>query len=117
MASIPFAIQIVTHNSRDVILACLASVAAQDMPYDLIRIDQASTDGTPALLEAHGYTVQRNLINTGYSAGHNQAIRLSDAPLILTLNPDVAIQPGFLRAMQAAFETHPAVGMVNGCLL
>lgn len=117
MSSPRFAIQIVTHNSADVILACLQSVAAQDVPYDLILIDQTSTDGTPELIESHGYSVQRNTINTGYSAGHNQALRLSHAPLILTLNPDVVLQRGFLSTMQNAFDTYPAVGMANGCLL
>lgn len=112
-----FAIQIITHNSCSVILPCLASLAAQDIAYDLILIDQASTDGTPDLLEANGLTPQRNTINTGYSAGHNQAIRLSHAPLVLTLNPDVVLQPGFLRAMQEAFADSPLLGMANGCLL
>jgi GT2 family glycosyltransferase len=117
MSQPAFAIQIVTYNSCSTILACLASVAAQDVSHDVILIDQASTDGTPDLLETHGYTVHRNPTNPGYSAGHNQAIRLSNAPLILTLNPDVVLQPGFLRAMQEMFASHPTVGMANGCLL
>lgn len=113
-----FAVHIVTHNSAETILYCLQSLAAQTFTdYQLIVIDNASTDTTHQQLTSANVTPICNRANVGYAAAHNQALALSDSRYVLTLNPDVWLHPDFLQQAYDALETHPQVGAVAGCLL
>ena len=48
---------VVTYNRKDLLLECLGGLARQSRPIDgLVLVDNASTDGTPALLHAEGLT-------------------------------------------------------------
>lgn len=113
-------ITIVTFNSARFISKCLEYVFAQDYPrYDVVIIDNASSDGTPALLRAweDRARVVYNQSNVGFAEGQNQAIQLSRADWILTLNPDVRLTTDFLTMMIAAGQTEPEIGSVSGKLL
>jgi len=61
--------------------------------------------------------VAYNRENTGFAGGQNQAISLSKAAWILTLNPDTRLTPGFLGKLVEAGEADPSVGSVCGKLL
>lgn len=119
------AIHIVTYNSAATIEACLKSVQAQRYPDFAIQVlDNASTDATAALVQAAGVPFIANPDNLGYAVAHNQLLeRLratpdhADVRYVLTLNPDVWLDPGFLGAMVAALEADPALGSAAGLLL
>ena len=111
------AVHIVTYNSAAVIDACLGALHAQDSDFDICIVDNASTDGTVAHLEAAGYAVITNTVNVGYAAAHNQALAQTSGEYVLTLNPDVLLQPGYLSIMTQALDSHPAAGSAAGCLL
>lgn len=111
------AVHIVTYNSAGVIDTCLQALHAQDAEFEICIVDNASTDGTVAHLEAAGYRVIANTVNLGYAAAHNQALAQTDSEYVLTLNPDVLLQPGYLAAMTQALEANPSAGSAAGCLL
>jgi GT2 family glycosyltransferase len=112
------AVHIVTYNSASAITGCLTALAAQQHgDYGVTVIDNASADDTVALVQQHGFAPIVNPRNVGYAAGQNQALRLTDSRYVLTLNPDVALEPGFLTAMQSALDTAPGCGSAAGCLL
>lgn len=115
------AVQIVTYNSGAVITACLEGLLAQtDVPFTVLVVDNASTDDTLARVARANIPMLQNPTNRGYAAAHNQAIRATAAqntPYILTLNPDVRLNPGFLRAMCAALDADSGIGAAAGCLL
>jgi GT2 family glycosyltransferase len=114
------AVTIVTYNSERFIRQCLESVLAQDDPQiELIVADNASSDGTVQVLREFEdrARVVYNGKNIGFAAGQNQAIALSDADWILTLNPDVRLQPDFVSALVTAGEADPSAGSVCGKLL
>lgn len=115
----PVAVTIVTFNSSAYIGHCLRYVFEQDYPTQVIIVDNASTDSTGGILrEYEGRArVVRNRDNVGFAAGQNQAIALSNAPWVLTLNPDVRLTPDFIRMLVSAAETDPTVGSVCGKLL
>lgn len=118
--SAPVAITIVTFNSSAFIRQCLRYVFEQDYESkEVIIVDNASTDGTADLLSEHEHLarVVRNRENVGFAAGQNQAIALSTAPWVLTLNPDVRLTPDFLRMLVAAAEGDSNVGSACGKLL
>jgi len=55
--------------------------------------------------------------NLGFAEAQNRAIRSSSAPWVLTLNPDVLLCPGFIRALVEAGQADPEAGAVCGKLL
>jgi GT2 family glycosyltransferase len=114
------AITIVTFNSSAFIRQCIRYVFDQDYEHkEVVIVDNASTDGTDSILREfeNCARVVCNRENVGFAAGQNQAIALSKAQWILTLNPDVRLTPGFIRMLLSAAETDPGVGSVCGKLL
>jgi GT2 family glycosyltransferase len=114
------AITIVTYNSASFIRRCLEYVFEQDYsPYEVIVIDNASQDATPGILrdfEARAHVVY-NLANIGFAAGQNQAMGLTQAAWILTLNPDTRLARDFLSTLVEAGEADPSAGSACGKLL
>lgn len=111
-------VHIVTHNSAASLPACLEALRRQEFDgYQVRALDNASTDETPDLLTRTGVEWIANRENTGYAAAHNTLIDQTRSEYVLTLNPDVFLQPGFLGAMKRALDTDPAAGSAAGCLL
>src|SRR4051794_4021488 len=114
------AIAIVTYNSAAFIRRCLEYVFEQDYtPFEVIVVDNASRDGTPEILREfeERIRVAYNRENTGFARAQNQAISLSKAAWILTLNPDTRLTRDFLTKLIEAGEADPTVGSVCGKLL
>ena len=114
------AITIVTFNSSAFIRQCLRYVFEQDCTgIEVIIVDNASSDGTIEILREYERQarVVYNRENTGFAAGQNQAIALTNAEWILTLNPDVRLTSNFLRMLVTAGEAESGVGSVCGKLL
>jgi GT2 family glycosyltransferase len=113
-------VTIVTFNSGRFIKRCLESVLDQKYPLtEIIVIDNNSTDGTVDILEPFEdrCRIVYNEENIGFSAAQNQAIALSDAEWVLTLNPDVLLLQGFIEALVNAGNMDPRVGAVCGKLM
>lgn len=114
------AVTIVTFNSSAFIRQCLRYVLEQDYgSKEVIIVDNASTDGTADVLGEYEHLVRivRNRENVGFAAGQNQAIALSSASWILTLNPDVRLMPDFIRTLVTAAENDSSAGSACGKLL
>ncbi|MEZ5855630.1 MAG: glycosyltransferase family 2 protein [Hyphomicrobiaceae bacterium] len=89
---------VVSYNTRDMTLACLDSIAAEtrDVPYELIVVDNASTDGSPTAIAAHP-AVSRFIplaANIGFARANNLAAQEAGGQYILLLNPDTIILDG-----------------------
>jgi GT2 family glycosyltransferase len=113
-------VTIVTFNSGRFIRRCLESVLDQRYPrLEVIVIDNASTDGTPDILERfeNRCTVVYNEENIGFAAAQNQAIAISSGDWVLTLNPDVLLLPTFVECLMETAKIDPAVGTLCGKLL
>src|SRR5258708_2428560 len=113
-------VTIVTYNSGRFIKRCLESVLAQRYPHkEIIIVDNASTDGTIDILEQFEDRCQvyYNNENAGFAAAQNQAIQLSNADWVLTLNPDVLLLPNFIQSLVDASQLDSRIGTVCGKLL
>ncbi|MEL7184430.1 MAG: glycosyltransferase family 2 protein [Pseudomonadota bacterium] len=101
----------VTHNSAAVIGTMLASVPP-DTP--CVVVDNDSTDGTLATLaDADRATVLPAPGNVGFGRACNLGARHATTEFLLFLNPDAALMPGALPALEAEADARPDLGAAN----
>jgi glycosyltransferase involved in cell wall biosynthesis len=88
----------------------LDSVLAQDFrDFELIVVDDGSTDGTAGLLAGYGDRIRVvSQENRGVSAARNAGIAAARGGLIAFLDSDDLWLPGKLAAQVAFFAAHPA---------
>jgi N-acetylglucosaminyl-diphospho-decaprenol L-rhamnosyltransferase len=112
---------ILSYNTRDLLRACLRSVAAgtAGLTVETIVVDNGSADGSAemvarefpeAVLIAHG-------ANLGFAGGNNRAIERCSGRFVLLLNADAALQRATLAALVGYLERHPRVGAAGPRLL
>ena len=102
--------------------ATMTALAAQRLaPRRVVLVDNASADGAAeqALARAGGLSVEvvTNAVNAGFSAAANEAVRRTDAPWILALNPDCRLAPDYTERLVAAGERLTHAGSLTGLLL
>ncbi len=101
-------------NKESTILRALESVQAQQWPADeVLVVDNASTDGGPALVQGLGWDKVRVLheARRGVSHARNAGIAAASGTHIAFLDADDAWAPGFLRQMHALIQSHPEAGL------
>lgn len=111
---------IVCWNAERDIADAIRAVRAQTHAAIELRVaDNASTDGTRALLASLTAPHEQLLFdrNTGFSAAHNALIARSTGDYYLALNPDVVLEPAFVERVTAALEADPRAGAAAGKLL
>lgn len=119
------AVIVLTYNGVDDTLACLRSLEAQDYPAgrrELVIVDNASSDGTPAAVRAAfpAATVIENGANLGFAAGNNVGLRYALAQgfdYALLLNNDTEAPPDFLSQLLGAAAAEPDIGAAGPLIL
>jgi GT2 family glycosyltransferase len=114
------AVVVVSYNTRDLLLDCLASVlgSTQGRNIELVIVDNASEDGSSeAVREAYPHAVAiRNATNLGFGAACNQGIRATSANLILLLNSDARLTAQAFQTLCDCLEKDQRRGAA-GCRL
>ena len=88
-----------TRNSMRTLAACLESVRAQDLPVELVVIDNGSTDGSYELAARLADTVVRG--GPERSAQRNIGVRLSHGEWVLWVDSDMVLPPTTVSAALA----------------
>lgn len=108
---------IVSRNTREVLRACLRSIAdhADDLSIETIVVDSQSHDGAVAMMrrEFPGVIVLDPNENTGFARGNNLGIKRASGNAVLLLNPDTELTPGALRTMLGALQADATIGVVG----
>jgi GT2 family glycosyltransferase len=94
---------VVTHNERELVERCLPPLHAQLADGDeLIVADNRSADGSADAVRrlAPGATVIEMPANDGYMPAANAAAARATGDLLLTLDADTIVQPGFCDAIR-----------------
>jgi GT2 family glycosyltransferase/tetratricopeptide (TPR) repeat protein/2-polyprenyl-3-methyl-5-hydroxy-6-metoxy-1,4-benzoquinol methylase/glycosyltransferase involved in cell wall biosynthesis len=114
-------IVVLTHNQLPFTQQCVASLRLfTDEPYELVFVDNASTDGTAEYLKALAdqdprLRVVSNDTNRGFPAGVNQGMRVAHGRQVLLLNNDTVLTTGWLKRLLRALHAEPSIGLVGPC--
>ena len=107
---------VVNYNAKRYLLDCIASLR-QEGAHEIVVADNASTDGSEQAVRAADpdVTYVQTGANLGYGTGANRGVSRTDpaVPFVLCLNADARLEPGALKAMVAAFDGRPEVGIVG----
>jgi len=113
-------IVIPAYNYAGVLPRAVESVVAQlRMGYELIVIDDGSTDETPSVLARleEKYPGRFRVItqsNRGLASVRNRGVEAAQAPRLLFLDADDELAPGAIDAIDAGIATHPEAGLLIG---
>lgn len=84
---------------------CVASISRwTDMPYELVIVDNDSSDGTGEFLSVLDAKVIRNSSNLGCAKAWNQGIVASQGQVIGILNNDIVLTPDWLSGLTRFME-------------
>ncbi|MGD0966471.1 MAG: glycosyltransferase family 2 protein [Candidatus Acidiferrales bacterium] len=108
---------IVGWNAQHYLELCLESLAKAPprRSMEVLVVDNASTDGSVAMIEARFPWVKliKSSENLGFAKGNNVAIRQCQGRYIALVNPDVIVFPGCLDALADFLDENPKVGNVG----
>jgi glycosyltransferase involved in cell wall biosynthesis len=100
-----------TYNRAEMVVEAVESVLAQDMDgFELIVVDDGSTDDTAARLAAFGSRLHYfRQDHSGVSAARNRGLELSRSPTVAFLDSDDLWLPGKLGVQYGYMKAHPEV--------
>ena len=110
-------------NGLPLTQAMVASLQASLPPgqaHEIILVDDGSTDRTRAWLAtlAAPFRVVLNERNLGYAAANNRGAAIADGALLVLLNNDLVLPPGWLEPMFAAHRLlGPRAGLIGNVQL
>lgn len=101
---------------------CLKALYEQeeDTPeYEIIVVDNGSTDGSAGQVEEHFPQIQliRLEENTGFCHAVNVGIEACNTPFVLLLNNDTKVRPGFIKALYQAVSASERIFSVSAKML
>jgi N-acetylglucosaminyl-diphospho-decaprenol L-rhamnosyltransferase len=112
--SVKLAIVIVNWNGGELLHRCLASVdqSPPNLAYEIVVVDNASTDGSREWLESLRNRIRliKNETNLGFGRAANQALTLTNAEIVLLINPDAEVPPGAIDTLIATLLSDNRIG-------
>jgi len=112
---IKISIIIPSWNTKGLLRNCLKSLGSS---YEIIVVDNGSTDGSPAMVEKEFPHVLliKNRKNLGFGAANNQGMKKAKGDYLLLLNSDTIVKDQAPLLMAKYLKNHKEVGVV-GCQL
>ncbi len=111
------AVIVVSWNTCALLAESLASVAEATAGLDVeaIVVDNASTDGSAAMVRADFPTVRLlvNATNVGFARANNLGVAATDAALLLLLNSDARLGGEALQRLLARMRAAPRAGVIG----
>jgi GT2 family glycosyltransferase/glycosyltransferase involved in cell wall biosynthesis len=108
------------HNALALTLECLQSLVRHRdaTSFEVIVVDDASSDATARTLpRIPGLRVVRLDKNAGFIGACNAGAAQARGAIIVFLNNDTYVQPGWLGALVGTFATHPDTGLAGAKLV
>ncbi|MCW3074114.1 MAG: hypothetical protein JWP69_1183 [Flaviaesturariibacter sp.] len=92
-----------------------AALQSLQLPWEIIIVDDASTDGSVAFLQSHHSQVQiiTNKTNSGFSASVNRGVQAAQYALVLLLNSDVKLTDEYIYRLLPYFAKPHTFGVMG----
>ena len=107
-------------NGAQHLPTCLAALRRQTVrDFEILVVDNASQDASVELL-ARDYAEARVIRldrNRGFAGACNEGLRAGRGEFLALLNNDTEAEPAWLAEVVAAFERHPAAGLIASKML
>jgi N-acetylglucosaminyl-diphospho-decaprenol L-rhamnosyltransferase len=110
------AVVIVSWNTRELLRDCVQSVLAEDVVAQVVVVDNASHDGSAAMIQHEFPQVMciAEATNHGFAKGNNIGLRVvlaaqTPPTYVCTLNPDTVVLPGALAQLVAVMDADPTL--------
>jgi GT2 family glycosyltransferase len=107
-------------NERAFTRLCLAALVRHTRPpWELVVVDNGSTDGTAAYLQGVQdvapvpVQIITNPANLGFAAACNQGLHAARGAYLVLLNNDAVVTDGWLDQLAALAESDPAIGLAG----
>jgi lipopolysaccharide/colanic/teichoic acid biosynthesis glycosyltransferase/glycosyltransferase involved in cell wall biosynthesis len=107
------------YNAAEVLPACLAALQAQTLPpdaYEIIVVDDGSSDGSFALAASHAGVRAIQVPHGGPAAARNAGVQAARGTLLAFTDSDCVPTPDWLAQLTRPFENPEVVG-VRGAYL
>ncbi len=110
------------YNGKDFLRECLQSLSEQvdiTPEYEILVVDNGSTDGSLALIGQEFPQVRSIALpeNTGFCHAVNVGIEASEAPYVILLNNDTRVKEDFVYELYRAMEGRPEAFSVSARML
>ena len=121
MSEVRCSIVIPVHGRAGLTRQCLDTVLGEppEAGFELVVVDDASPDDTPAVLEAYGERVRAVRLddNAGFAGACNAGAAAARGELLVFLNNDTIPVAGWLDTLVAYADAHPEAGIAGAKLL
>jgi GT2 family glycosyltransferase len=107
---------VVTANRREDLLVSLHLLEKQDAPFELVVVDNGSSDGSVASVrqEWPDSVIVALSENAGVAGGRNRGIAAASGDVLVFLDDDASFEsPDALSRIRARFEGDPSLGVVT----
>ncbi len=111
-----FSVIIPTYNRKELLKQCLSSLFAQTFPkneYEVIVVDDGSTDGTVEFLKSQS-ALWRTQNHKGPAAARNFGVKQAQREIIAFADDDCVPPADWLEKLYDGFKRHPEVAVVSG---
>lgn len=112
-----FTVVIASRNGGRTLSSALEALAAQvdAPPFEVVVVDDGSTDDTAAIARGFGATVVSLDRNQGKSFAMNIAVAIARAPLLAMMDDDCVPPGDWIRTLESAWRSAPAhVAILGG---
>lgn len=110
-------ILIPNYNGLHFMEDCMKALQKQNMEYDLLVVDNASTDGSVEYLKKNQIPAIFSDTNLGFAGGVNLGLRQMKNPYIILLNNDTKVFPDFVERLYRAIRKSDDIFSVNPMMI
>lgn len=118
-AGLRISVVVCTHNRANKLANCLAQLTDQSLDrlsYEVVVVDDYSTDATPTVADRYATRVVHNERNLGLAASRNVGVAAAVAPIIAFTDDDCVPDREWLHELLEAFSD-PGVLGVGGMII
>lgn len=114
MAKVLLSIIVPTYNVENYIVECVGSLLEQaGAPYEIIIVNDGSTDGTLALVEQHyGHLPQVKIVTTengGAGLARDKGMDIAQGEFLFFCDPDDIVAAGLVAELHQVYQSHPEI--------